>query len=190
MDITLFSSSVKENSPRGTVVGNLSVVDPDDKGPRGRWQNHSCSVVNSANTPFTVNSTSNAVVVAGDLNYEETRSYDAVVRCYDSGNPPLYFQKTLKIVILDVNEAPYDITLSNSEVSENAGIVAVGLLNTADPDNEQAVVQTFTYSIVGSAREVPFAVVGDNLTTTRSLDYEANDSWIFVIESTDSKGIK
>ena len=42
--ITLDGNKVSENSPVGTIVGNLSVDDPDNVGMRGKWQTHSCSV--------------------------------------------------------------------------------------------------------------------------------------------------
>lgn len=177
-----------ENSPKGTLVSNLSVIDPDDKGPRGPWQNHSCRVLNLANSPFAVNGTYNSLVVTGDLNYEKTSSYSVDIRCQDSGSPPLSVDKTVQISIIDVNERPYDITLSNNEVAENAGIVTVGRLDTADPDNEQAAVQKFIYTIIGASGSVPFVVNNGVLKTTRSLDYEENTAWSLAIKSADNEG--
>lgn len=187
-DIFLPSGSVQENSPQGTLVSKISVTDPDNKGPRGPWQNHTCVVLNPANTPFKVNKTSNSLVVAGVLNYEKTKSYNVDLRCRDDGKPALSFDKTVRVNVLDINERPYDITLSNSEVAENAGIVTVGVLDTADPDNEQTVVQTFSYSIVGPSGSVPFVIDNNALNTTGSLDYEANTTWRLTIKSTDNKG--
>ena len=94
----------------------------------------------------------------------------------------------MRVNVTDVNEKPYDITLSNNEVTENAGIVTVGLLDTADPDNEQTVVQTFSYTIVSPAGNIPFVIVSDALNTSRSLDYETKTSWLLEIKSTDNKG--
>lgn len=186
-DIILSSRSVPENCPNGTFVSNITVIDPDNRGPQGPWQNHSCRVL-SANTPFMVNATGNFLIVTGDLNYEKKYIYDVDIRCVDSGNPPLSFDKTIQMGIIDVNEKPYDITLSNSVVAENAGIVTVGSLDTADPDNEQTVVQTFTYSIVSSSGSIPFATHNGVLKTTRSLDYEVRTAWTLVIKSADNEG--
>jgi len=187
-DIILSSGSVQENSPNGTLVGRISVTDPDNKGPKGSWQNHSCVVLNPASTPFKVNGSSNVLVVDGDLNYEKTKSYNVNLRCRDDGKPALSVDKTVRVNVIDVNEKPYDITLSDTEVAENAGIVTVGVLDTADPDNEQTVVQTFSYSILGPFGSVPFVVDNGALNTTRSLDYEANATWRLTIKSTDNKG--
>jgi len=186
--IVLSSTSVPENSPKGTLVSNITVVDPDNNGPRGSWQNHSCRILNPSNNPFMVNGTENSLVVTGGLNYENKKSYRVYIRCFDSGNPPLSVDKIVQIQVTDVNEAPYDITLSNNEVAENAGIVTVGRLDTADPDNEQSVVQTFSYSIVDPSGSVPFVIANDVLNTTGSLDYEARTTWSLVIKSVDNKG--
>lgn len=135
-----------------------------------------------------VNGTENSLIVTGGLNYEKKKSYNVYIRCLDSGNPPLSVGKTVQIDVTDVNEPPYDITLSNNEVAENAGIVTVGRLDTADPDNEQTDVQTFSYSIVDPSGSVPFLIANDALNTTKSLDYEARATWSLVIKSVDSKG--
>ena len=182
------SGSVQENRPQGTLVSNISVSDPDDKGPRGPWQSHSCVVLNAVNTPFKVNSSSNYLVVTGNLNYEKTKSYSVNLRCRDNGKPALSVDKTVRINVVDVNEKPYDITLSINEVAENAGIVTVGVLDTADPDNEKTVVQTFTYDIVGPPGSIPFVIDNGALNTTRSLDYETKNTWRLTIKSTDNKG--
>lgn len=187
-DILLSSRNVLENSRKGTVVGNISVLDPDDMGPRGPWQNHSCRVLNPSSTPFKVNGTDNILAVDGDLNYEKLDSYSIDIRCHDNANPPLSVDKNFKINVIDVNEKPYDITISNNEVAENTGIVTVGSLDTADPDNELTVVQTFTYTIDAASGSVPFAAVHGLLNTTRSLDYEANSTWSLTIKSTDNEG--
>lgn len=135
-----------------------------------------------------VNGTENSLIVTGGLNYEKKKSYKVYIRCLDSGNPPLSVGKIVQIHVTDVNEPPYDITLSGNEVAENAGIVTVGRLDTADPDNEQTDVQTFSYSIVDPSGSVPFIIANDALNTTRSLDYEARTTWSLIIKSVDSKG--
>ena len=187
-DIILLSSSVQENSPRGTLVSKITVSDPDNTGPRGTRQNHNCKVLNIANIPFTVNETLNSLLVAGDLNYEKTKSYNIDLLCRDNGKPPLSVDETVRVNVTDVNERPYDITLSINEVAENAGIVTVGLLDTADPDNEQTVVQTFSYNIASPAGNIPFVIDSSALNTSRSLDYETKTTWLLEIKSTDNKG--
>ena len=49
--------------------------------------------------------------------------------------------------------------------------------------------QTFTYTIVHPVPGLPFTIVGDELMTTRPLNYEKNGVWPLVVESTDSGGL-
>lgn len=166
-------------------MGKISVEDPDNNGPRGPWQTHACSIFN--NVPFIVNHTTNQLLVAGNLNYEITQSIDVILRCYDNGSPPLYLEKSVTINIMDENEAPTSISLSDSTVAENSGMVAIGTLDTIDPDNMVAVVQTFSYTVVNGS-DLPFTVDVKTLKTTKSLDYESKASWEISIQSTDNKG--
>ena len=50
----LLGSQVLENSPVGTIVGKLNATDPDNHGPKGRWQNYTCSAINNAGGIFDV----------------------------------------------------------------------------------------------------------------------------------------
>ena len=187
-DVLFSSGGVPENSPVHTFAGNFTVVDPDNNGPKGRWQRHACLVLNSASFPFMVNVTASALYVAGQLNYEKNPWYDVTLRCHDDGSPMLSLDKVIRVNVLDVNEAPTRIDLSSGVVEENAGVVTVGTLTTEDPDNYRRAWQTFTYSVESDDKTLPFVVDGDRLNTTRSLDYESTAGWVVPIKSTDSQG--
>ena len=93
-------------------------------------------------------------------------------------------QKSFQIQILDVNERPEQITLSNAVVQENGGPLFVGELNTQDPDNAQS----FNYSLVSASGENVFYINGNQLKTNASLDYEKRDSWDLKIITVDQGG--
>ena len=67
--IKLNGNTVFENSPSGTVVGNLSVDDPDNAGKRGQWQTHSCSVSAGSSGLLTVQGMK-LVVAHNGIDYE------------------------------------------------------------------------------------------------------------------------
>jgi len=75
----------------------------------------------------------------------------------------------LIIAVGDVNEAPTDLFLSSTSVSENQAIgTAVGTFASADPDAGD----THTYSLVagvGADDNNSFVVVGDELSTNAVL---------------------
>ena len=43
-----------ENSPVDSVVVVVNVHDPDNDGPKGKWQNYSCSAIDDASGRFVV----------------------------------------------------------------------------------------------------------------------------------------
>jgi uncharacterized repeat protein (TIGR01451 family) len=93
---------------------------------------------------------------------------------------------TVTITVNGVNDAPTNISLSNSSVAENRPSgTTVGSFSTADPDTGD----TFTYSLVSGAGDndnASFAIVGNNLRTAAVFDYETKNSYSIRVRSTDS----
>jgi hypothetical protein len=179
--------SILENSQSGTFVANISIDDPDNHGPKGVWQTHSCELVDSAQDRFKIARTSIAntlLVSTGVLNYELSASHTVIIQCSDSGSKPLTVQKSFLIQVIDVNERPEQMTLSNAVVPENGGPLFVGELSTQDPDNAQ----TFKYSLVSASEENVFYIDGNQLKTNVSLNYENRSSWDLKIETVDQGG--
>jgi ELWxxDGT repeat protein len=178
-DIALSASSIAENLASGTAVGTLSTTDPD------------------ASNTFTytlvtgTGSTDNAsfTIVGGELrtaasfNFEAKSSYSIRVRATDQGS--LSTEKVFTISVTNVNETPTDITLSASSIAENlASGTAVGTLSTTDPDASN----TFTYTLVsgtGSTDNASFTIVGGQLRTAASFNFEAKSSYSIRVRSTD-----
>lgn len=188
-DITLSRLMVFENSPEGSLVANMTVSDPDNQGPKGSWQTHVCQLLDSAQERFKISNVTNKLLVStGELNYERDDLHNIVIECMDSAPRPLVVRKSFQIYVLDINETPVQITLSNNEIQENSGPLYVGELASVDPDNEQTQRQTFTYSLVLERKESTFYIQGNHLRTNRSLDYENQSSWELLIKTTDSGG--
>ena len=87
------------------------------------------------------------------------------------------------------NSAPTDIALSASSVPENQPSgTTVGTFSTADPDTGD----TFTYSLAsgtGDTDNTQFTIVGNQLQTAASFDFEAKSSYSIRVQSTDSGGL-
>lgn len=176
--IQLSNDSVQENEQTGTVIGQLSVSDPDGR------QSHVCSVTDSANGKVGISNNQLTVGSAG-INYEETSSFSVKVLCRDPGG--LTVEKSFVILVQDINEAPTSIALSNDKVQENqkSGTV-VGQLNVTDPDNGKTQVQSFAFSISSSDPSQPFQIQNNALATTRALNFENNAQWTVRITATDN----
>lgn len=126
VNISLAPANVTENSQPGTRIGQLTVSDPDNYGPRGTLQTHSCQVTGSNIGKFTIQS--NVLALGGaSLDYELTPVTRVQVKCTDNGSPPLSLVRDLSINVNDVNEAPTSISLSSDAIDENQPPFLIGL---------------------------------------------------------------
>jgi len=155
--------------------------------PQGARQTHTCQLTNSSNGMIGISVNKNVnqltVGVAG-VNYEAKSIVGISVQCSDPKG--LSFQKSLNIVVQDVNEAPTKITVSNLNVKENQAIpTVIGKITVVDPDNEKTQRQTFSLSMFGSPGS-PFAIQKGNLVTTKKLDFESKAQWSLLIHAQDS----
>ncbi|MBD2443154.1 DUF4347 domain-containing protein [Dolichospermum sp. FACHB-1091] len=95
--------------------------------------------------------------------------------------------------IIDVsefnNQAPTNLTLSNSTIAENQIIgTVVGNLTTTDPDTAN----TFTYSLVtgdGATDNSLFTITNNQLTTNFVFDFETKNSYSVRLRTTDQGGL-
>ncbi len=98
---------------------------------------------------------------------------------------------TINVTIDAVNDAPTDITLSNSSVAENqpAG-TAVGTLSSTDVDSA-----VFTYSLedadvnCSGTDNTSFGIDDDELDTAAVFDYEGQNSYTICVRTTDKGGL-
>jgi len=107
-----------------------------------------------------------------------------------AGPAPLTQYVYLPLITRPVpNQAPNNISLSNSSIPENQPInTVVGTLSTTDPDAGN----TFTYTLVagtGSADNGSFNISGAQLRTSAVFDYEVKNSYNIRIRVTDQGGL-
>ena len=173
-DLALSANTVAENSANGTVVGQLSAVDPDAS------DTATYSLVDNAGGRFAIDGSN--IVVAGALDYETATSHQVTVRVTDSaGNT---YDETFTVNVNNVNEAPTDLALSANTVAENsANGTIVGQLSAVDPDASD----TATYSLVDNAGG-RFAIDGSNIVVAGALDNESATSHQVTVRVTDSAG--
>ena len=182
-DITLSNSTVEENKPSGTVVGTLTSTDPDV------GDTFTYSLVSGTgstdNGSFTI--VGDELQTAASFDFETKSSYSVRIRTQDQATNG--FEKAFTITVLDVNESPTDIVLSNSSVDENkpTGTV-VGSLTAVDPDAGQ----THTFAVVTSgcggtfSDGTSFTTSGDSLVTSAILNYEVKSSYAVCLRTTDN----
>jgi len=181
-DVSLSINTIKENRPAGSFIGIFSSADAD------AHSTFSYSLVNGIgstdNANFLVRNDS--LYTASILDFETKNSFSIRVRTTDNGN--LNFQKVFTIMVSDSNDAPSSLSLSTNSLNENlaAGTV-IAALSTVDSDAGQ----THSYSLVGgfgSDNNNMFNIVGNQLRSSASFNYEVKNSYKIRIQTNDGNG--
>ncbi|MDD2782018.1 LamG-like jellyroll fold domain-containing protein, partial [Sulfuricurvum sp.] len=137
-NISLDNTSVAENQPSGTTVGNLSTTDPDT------GNTFTYSIVGGDSTSFSISGAQ--LKTAASFDFETKNTYSVTIRSTDQGG--LTFDKIFTVSVTDVNEAP-TITAPNSGNAYSAN-VAENTTAVADIDATDIEGSTLTYSLNGT----------------------------------------
>jgi len=170
-NLELSSNSILENSPVNTIIGLLSASDVD--------QNDSLIfsvLVGTTNFNISGNQLRSSVV----FDYENTTSQSVTIRATDSGG--LYVDKQFTINVLNVNEAPTSITISNSSILENNAIGdVIGTLSATDPENNSV---TFSLDTVNDYAS--FSITGNQLKAATVFNRELKNLYTIRVIATDT----
>ncbi|MEM8894826.1 MAG: cadherin domain-containing protein [Bacteroidota bacterium] len=175
----LFSGSeISEDTPIGTVVGQLSTQDADaDESFTYALESHTDA--------FEIQNTQ--VVTTAMLDFDVASSYDLVIRVTDSGG--LSITETFTLSVLEVIPPNNPPVLDDSEISisENtpAGTV-IGSVVASDPDGDDLI-----YSLkAGFDNEfIGFDAESQSISLLVDVDYETRSSYEITIAATDPGGL-
>lgn len=181
-DVVLSASSVTENVS-GAVIGAFTATDQDAS------DTHTFKLVegdgDDSNSYFTINSNGQLVTKAG-LNFEEASTHSVRVIVTDAAGASL--QKVFTISVIDANDAPTQIGLSNSSVMENLSSgIEIGTILVSDEDIADTHSLTLV-SGVGDTNNNSFTVIGSKLIAQNSFDYETQNSYSVRLKAVDSQG--
>jgi gliding motility-associated-like protein len=181
--IALSANSINENSAIGTTLANLSSTDLDVN------DTHTYSLVagsgDTNNTSFDI--VGNELKVKELFDFEKKSSYTLRIRTTDVGG--LSFENNFAITINNVNELPTAIVLNANSINENSAIgTTLANLSSTDLDAND----THTYSLVsgsGASNNASFEIVGNELKTKESFNFESKSSYTLRIRTTDAGGL-
>jgi gliding motility-associated-like protein len=180
--ISLNSLFINENLPANTFIGNLTSNDPDAVG------SYSYSFVAGAgsgsNSSFMIRNDS--LFSNASFDFENGQTKGIRIRTTDNGG--LFFDQAFTINILDQNDLPTAISLSNLSLSENLPSRAtIGYLSTTDQD----ALGNFSYSFVsgtGSTDNASFNLNGNELRSNAKFNYETKSNYSIRVKSSDGLG--
>lgn len=109
--IILLANSIEENENNGEI-GAFQTLDPDPT------HKHTYALVVNPGKHFIVRNSTLYTSATANLSYEAQQTWNITVRSEDNGIPPLSVKQQFTVVVLDVNEAPNHIRLSNNKVAE------------------------------------------------------------------------
>ncbi|MEK6888679.1 MAG: cadherin-like domain-containing protein [Nanoarchaeota archaeon] len=173
---------VAENSPAGSVVGNLSTSgDPDAN------ETHIYSFVSGVNNNPDFVITNGVLKSSRTFNYEAESSKVVDVRSTDKvGNT---IDRRFTIGIDDVAEAPSNILLSRQDIDENLPAGSeIGTIGVVDEDGNT---NHSIYLVPGAGDNNLLSITnGNRLVTAGTFNYEVKPSLTAVIGASDSAGAR
>lgn len=192
-DLFLSHAEVAENAPIGTLVGEVTIEDPDADGAfpaaalfctmgcgGGRFRLDGSSLVTNA-----------------PLDFEQLQRHLLRVLVWDRGEGVgrgMWIYRLFTIAVTDVNEVPGETLISPVDaqgrafVDENSpGGTVVGTLTSTDPDEGQS----HTFDLIEGQGDDVFEIDGALLVLAdgASLDYEDTNVYYVGITATDSEGL-
>ncbi|KAM8910622.1 protocadherin alpha-8-like isoform 28-T28 [Spinachia spinachia] len=192
IEVTSFSSSIPEDARPGTTVALISVNDLDS-GLNGKII---CSIVEDA--PFNLSPALQdrmySLVTKSTLDRESQSHYDVTITAKDAGKPPLSSEKTIRVLIRDVNDnspeftsSPYAFYISEAN-DPGASVFSVKAFDRDETDNA-----LISYHILRDGSEdnkvASFLNIhSDNgdILALKSFDFETLKTFQFQVVATDS----
>lgn len=176
--ISLNTNSINENLPAGSVIATISSVDADAN------QNHTYSLVSGlgADNNNLFNIVGNQLRSSASFNFEQNTSFKIRIQTNDGNGGT--FADTFTVFVLNANDAPTNIALSNNILVENRPVNSVvGVLSTTDQDAGDL----FTYSfanVTGNDNNA-FYINGDQIRTNTNFDFEGKQVYTIYIQTSD-----
>jgi hypothetical protein len=174
--LSLSSLSVDENIGANSIVGviqsNLQNPQFEFADGEGDEDNGLFEIVNGE------------LVLNESPNFESQSNYSIRITGFDGSNS---VESSFQIHVEDVNEAPSDMILSNTEIAENmtSGVI-LGTFSVSDPDANQ----THSLSLVDGVSANEFFVLEDNLLKAAvGFDFENNSNYSIEIQVSDQDGL-
>jgi hypothetical protein len=177
--INIDGSSVPENSPIDTEIGGLSAMDSDLN------ESFTYELVSGSgstgNASFNIDG--NMLRTSELLDYENQSSFSLRVRVTDTDG--LSYEQIIIINVVDLNEAPTALSLSNNTIDENNSLnEEIGTFSAEDQDSGT----TLTYLLVsgsGDEDNDKFTLIGAKLKTHTSHDFEIKSEFTIRVQVSD-----
>jgi large repetitive protein len=183
MSLTLNQNSMAESSPVNSLIGAFSSQDPD------AGDSHTYSLTTGIgdgdNSAFSI--VNNELRINTTADFETKPTYGLRVKTTDKSG--LSFDQDFTISIININESPTTIVLSQNMIAENIPANSlIGSFSSQDPDANDG----HTYGLVSGAGDLDnraFTIVGNELRIKESPDFEVKQTYSIRVKTTDLGGL-
>ncbi|XP_044136963.1 protocadherin gamma-C5-like [Bufo gargarizans] len=188
--ISSLVSSIPEDTPPGTTVGLLRVIDQDS------GKNGEVHLQISPDLPFTITSTQNhySLITDGFLDREQASQYTIVLQATDLGDPQLKTQTAINVTVTDINDNPpsFERLVVNVEIKENnkpGGLLCTVSASDKDFGENAHITYSIVNSFINGSPAMSFIYMdaqNGNIYAQQSFDYEQAQVLQFTIRAEDS----
>ena len=183
--IELSRQSIAENNAVNDVVGAFSLTDDDDSlVPQAFTYELVSGLGSTDNEDFKIDGQN--LVANTVFNYEEQAIRSIRIRVMNAVG--LGLTRSFLISIIDLNDLPTAVLLSQTSLTENA---PTGTLIAITSTEDQDATDQFSYQLLGDVRDIDlFNMVGDRLYSNAVFNYEAKRSYAISIQVLDRSGAR
>ncbi|XP_029420539.1 LOW QUALITY PROTEIN: protocadherin alpha-1-like [Nannospalax galili] len=137
-DQAIYRAHLVETTANGTLVTTLNASDTDE-GVNGEVVFSFGSEVSlNIQEKFKIDSVLGEIRVIGDLDYEETKSYEIQVKAVDKGTPPMSNHCKVLVKVLDINDNAPELAITSLSlpIREDAPLsTIIALISVSDIDS-------------------------------------------------------
>ncbi|KAM3613247.1 uncharacterized protein V6R79_022940 [Siganus canaliculatus] len=172
-----YKATVTENSPKGTVVATVTATDAD-QGSNGKITYSITNTLDDVGNVFEVNEETGRVNLIGNVDFEESRTYQINLLAIDEGGLTDSCKLLVDVQDMNDNKPEIDIMSKSTVISEDAKQnTVVTMINIEDRDSgENGNVRCFIsdnipFSLKASTNNFYSLVTDSDLNRERASDY-------------------
>ena len=176
-----------ENTPNGTIIGQIVTRDPDNAVTQIQGQSF---VINGGNTggAFDIDAQGRIIVInSSALNYETTPSFTVITTVKDTGIPSTSMGATITISLVDINDAP---VIGNQTFVVREHSLTGAVVGTVQATDEDLPAQTFSFAITGGDPTGAFSIDPNTAVITVTdpglIDYATSPFFNLTVTVTDN----
>ncbi|XP_028618593.1 protocadherin alpha-3 isoform X10 [Grammomys surdaster] len=135
---TLYKVRLPENAPNGTVVVDVVASDLDEGVNKDIVYSFHPDMSPEILSKFHLDPISGCITVKGNIDFEETKSFEIQIEAADKGTPPMTDHCTVLVEIVDVNDNVPELvikSLSLPVLENSAPGTVIALISVSDRDS-------------------------------------------------------